>query len=205
MLWASFIALPGCSSRLADSERRVAMAMEVERQQAAQMRELHRNLESTRGEVSRLVEGLRVVEADFLAAEAQYRSAALASEEAAESFEQARWYYEQAEMDYRRIAFVLVVAAGADSLGSDLCGSTVSTRAYRKQLAQEGIRLDGKDVDHIWPKAHGGADHPWNYQLLPEELNRSLGASLWEKFRTWPLETVRGWVVSALVTLRCGA
>ncbi|HZI08381.1 MAG TPA: hypothetical protein VEZ71_30460 [Archangium sp.] len=182
----------------------MARAQEVERRQATQMDELHRGMESARAEVSRLVEQMRAVEEDFLAAEAQYRLASTSAKNATASFEQARRYYVQAETDYRRSAFVLVVAAGVDSLGSVLCGSTVSTQAYRKQLAREGIQLEGVDVDHIWPRARGGADHPWNYQLLPEKLNRSLGASLWEKFTAWPLETVRGLLVSALLSLRCG-
>lgn len=194
----------GCSSRLGTLERRVARAQEVERQQATQMDALQRGVESARAEVSQLVEELRSAEADFLAAEAQYRLASTSAENATESFEQAQHHYAQAEADYRRFAFVLVVAAGVDSLGSALCGSTVSTQAYRKQLARKGIQLEGMDVDHLWPRARGGADHPWNYQLLPEGLNRSLGASIWEKFTAWPLETVRGLVVSALVSLRCG-
>lgn len=196
---------PACSSRLATLERQVSLAQQEERQQAAQMRELHQRMESAREGVVRLIEQLSATEEAFLAAEAHYGQAALAAEDATETFEQARRDYEQAEMDYRRSAFVMVMAAGMDSLSSLLCDSTMSTQAYRKQLEREGIRLNGKDVDHIWPRAHQGAEHPWNYQLLPEELNRRLGASLWEKFKAWPLGTMRGLVVSALIALRCGS
>lgn len=55
------------------------------------------------------------------------------------------------------------------------CEDGMSTSAFRRQLATEGVDIQGKDIDHIVPRSLGGADHPANYQLLSSSLNRSLG------------------------------
>jgi len=81
-------------------------------------------------------------------------------------------------------------------------GESCAPAALR--LRAEGISLDGLDVDHVWPWALGGADHPLNYQLLDSSLNRSLGAGVMDKIANEPLATLQGMVVSALVSLRCG-
>ena len=71
-------------------------------------------------------------------------------------------------------------------------------------MRAEGTSLDGLDVDHVWPRALGGADHWLNYQLLDSSLNRSLGAGVLDKIANQPFATLQGFVVSALATLRCG-
>lgn len=116
-----------------------------------------------------------------------------------------RYDYQRTSDNYRRIAAILILAAASDALSHGLCDSTMSTRTFREQLRREGVVLqEGVDVDHIWPRALGGVDHPANYQLLPAEVNRSLGASVWEKLMTSPLGVLQGLVTSALVTLQCG-
>jgi hypothetical protein len=65
------------------------------------------------------------------------------------------------------------------------------------------VPLDGLDVDHAWPRALGGVDHPLNCQLLDSSLNRSLGASVIRKLASQPLATLQGLVVPSLVSLQC--
>jgi hypothetical protein len=36
----------------------------------------------------------------------------------------------------------------------------------------------GWEIDHVWPKASGGADHPRNHQALHWRNNRAKGAKL---------------------------
>lgn len=79
----------------------------------------------------------------------------------------------------------------------------MSTRMFRTRLRAEGISIDGKDIDHAWPRALGGADHPLNDQLLDSSVNRSLGADPIAKLAHAPLATLRGLTTSALVALGC--
>ena len=39
-------------------------------------------------------------------------------------------------------------------------------------LKEEGLCLEGYEVDHIVPRSLGGADHPHNYALVTQRLNR---------------------------------
>ena len=50
----------------------------------------------------------------------------------------------------------------------------VTTKQMRKRLKRQGVELRGLDVDHIVPRAKGGADHPSNYRLLDLHVNRSM-------------------------------
>ena len=53
--------------------------------------------------------------------------------------------------------------------------------------------------------ALGGANHPWNYQLLPSGLTRSLGAQVLPKVLLSPLALLQGIVVSGLMRLQCAS
>ncbi len=71
-------------------------------------------------------------------------------------------------------------------------------------MEREGHPLGpNEEVDHIWPKDLGGADHRWNYQVLPKDQNRSLGASVLPKLEEKPLEVALGLAVSVLSALIC--
>lgn len=56
------------------------------------------------------------------------------------------------------------------------CDGGMSPAAFRSWLVSIGVSVAGMHVDHIVPRALGGADHPSNYQLLPSRLNQSFGA-----------------------------
>lgn len=141
----------------------------------------------------------RAGEEDFRQATRSYDAAAQVGQAAGTRFASAIDDFQQAERRYRLTA--LLVAAVAAS--GHLCASTVSTRNFRAQLRAEGIELDGKDIDHIWPRSLGGVDHPLNYQVLDAHLNRSLGAGVVEKFMAQPLTLIQGLAASALSALSC--
>lgn len=141
----------------------------------------------------------RESEREFLHAADAYDAATAAGQATSVRFKTAIADFQRAERRYRLI--LLLVAAVAAS--GHLCASTVSTRTFRAQLRADGINLDGKDIDHIWPRSLGGVDHPLNYQVLDSHLNRSLGASVVEKFMAQPLALIQGLAASALSALSC--
>lgn len=161
-------------------------------------------------EVQRLRQGSRLVVE-------QWRHVALAHDDAARRYRQAEALAGQASHDflvadrdfkiaaqeYRRATIAVIALAASQTIGQAICGSTVSTRAFRARLRDEGVSLEGQDIDHVWPKALGGADHPLNYQVLDSSLNRSLGAGVIEKMMRWPLATLQGMAVSAVAVLSC--
>lgn len=202
--------LSGCkpqsgNTEVASLEAQIAQAETVEKEQAEATREITQGLAEARGQVLRLTSELRLAQEEWAAARGMYEHASVRANVAADQFANARDNYQKAEDKYRRISAILILAATSDVLSGQLCGSTMSTRAFRQKLRDEGVPIpEGMDVDHIWPRALGGVDHPANYQLLPAEVNRSLGASVWEKLMTSPLATFQGLGASALVTLRCG-
>ena len=140
--------------------------------------------------------------AEFDAATEAYERTRATADEARAGFGEARTRYQQAA-DRFRTAVVIVIAAAASDALRDFCRQRMSTRMFRARLRAEGISIDGKDVDHAWPRALGGADHPLNYQLLGSSVNRSLGADPIAKLTHAPLATLRGLTTSALVALGC--
>lgn len=141
---------------------------------------------------------------DYLAAETKYQHAIRVGSAAESDYRAAIDNWQRAQQYYRAAAYVILVAGATDLVGKALCGSTMSTQQFRRKLALDGRPVQpNQDIDHIWPHARGGADHPWNYQVLPQSVNRSLGAGIWRKIETMPIATLRGLVVSALVHLGC--
>lgn len=98
---------------------------------------------------------------------------------------------------------VFGVVLGSCTSADHLCGTRMSTAAYRKMLRKKGIDLDGLDADHGLPKSLGGADHPLNYRMIDSSLNRSLGNDVMRKLAVHPLHVLQGALVSALMRLRC--
>lgn len=145
------------------------------------------------------VERWRLSHQAFEQARQTYAASASLALDASSSFQTAIEDFRAAEQQYRRAALAVIVIAAS----SQLCATKARTQAFRTELKNEGYDLSGKDIDHIWPKSLGGADHPLNYQVLDAHLNRSLGAGIVEKFMTQPLALVQGLTVSALTALAC--
>lgn len=160
-------------------------------------------LAELRLQVTELEQQYRRVNSDYDRAARALHAAAENFGQASQEYARARDAYHQAARTWRLVSVTLMVAAASDSLGA-LCEGQRSTAAMRREWKQQGIDLDGVDVDHIWPKSRGGADHPWNYQAMESRLNRSLGNDLWWKLQHQPIAMLRGAVVSAVVMLRCG-
>jgi hypothetical protein len=136
---------------------------------------------------------------DFEQARQTYAASAATARDASTGFEAAIEDFQRAERQYRYAALAVILVAAS----SQLCATTTSTRAFRARLRADGIDLDGQDIDHIWPRSLGGADHPLNYQVLDAHINRSLGARVVDKFMAQPIAVVQGLVVSALTALAC--
>ncbi len=100
---------------------------------------------------------------------------------AAREFAEAAQQWATARERWQMAQALIVAAAAIDAaaLSGQLdCAASVSTRAYRTHLARSGTPVpSGFDVDHIVPRALGGADHASNYQLLPASVNRSWGSN----------------------------
>ncbi len=103
--------------------------------------------------------------------------------------------FKTAELHYRQATMALVALAA----GSAICGTTMTTAQFRREMARRGLPI-GKfeDVDHIFPRSLGGLDHPLNFQVLDRSLNRSLGNDLVAKFMQAPIGVISGAAVSAL-------
>jgi hypothetical protein len=164
------------------------------------------NLRASASDLARQVRQIakewRTIAAEFDAATEAYERARAAADEARAGFDEARTQYQQATDRFRTATIIVIIAAASDAL-DDLCGQRMSTQTFRARLRAEGRSLDGKDVDHAWPRALGGADHPLNYQLLDSSVNRSLGADPLAKLAYAPLATLRGLATSALGARRC--
>lgn len=204
-----FVALVGCGERDDESARLAAVAAKVEAaegrnaDEAAETAELDLRAEVLRAKVDIVVKDHAEVERELREAKERYEQAARLGRSAQAGLDEAMQAYRRAEQSYRRVSMMLLMAAASDLVGQGLCGQVKSTQQFRRELRAEGVDLTDKDVDHIFPRAAGGVDHPWNYQLLDKSLNRSLGASVTEKLMRWPLPTIAGMVVSALAKLAC--
>ncbi len=134
----------------------------------------------------------------------EYERATQQFDEASTEFRAAAATFEEVAEGYRVAAIALIAIAGADMVGSAMCGHRMSTQAYRAELRSQGYNLDGLDVDHIIPRSLGGPDNPMNYQLLDSSLNRSLGAGgLLDKFVATPLPFLAALATTAVSALAC--
>jgi hypothetical protein len=153
-----------------------------------------------RTQVRLLTSEWETIAAEFREAKETYDAARATATETADELQQAMADFEEATSHYRQIGTLLLLAAAWDDVGT-ICKGKMSTRQYRKKLEASGVDLNGKDIDHAWPRALGGVDHPWNYQPLAARLNRSLGAGVMAKLETMPLATLQGLFASALDVL----
>lgn len=126
-----------------------------------------------------------------------YGTASVAYSDAASS-------YKLAAEKYREVTITLIAAAASDLFLRGVCGRSVSTRKYRETLREQGVNLEGKDIDHIIPRSRGGPDMPWNYNPLDASINRSLQANgMWWKLMNYPLATMNAWAKYASYLLMC--
>lgn len=135
-------------------------------------------------------------------AQQRYERAVAAADSASGSFQQAKQEYDTAARNWRLITTTILAAAAWDYAGH-LCGTRMSTAAYRSELRAQGVDLEGLDADHGLPRSWGGADHPLNYEMIDSSLNRSLGNDVVRKLLEHPKHLLQGALVSALMRLRC--
>lgn len=153
-------------------------------------------------DLDRLTATQRQILATYATAKREWETAAILYQEAssqqeltARTMEQAAADFGAAERYYRAATMAMVTMAA----GSIICAGAMNTAKFRRQLKREGIQLDRTThVDHIFPRSHGGLDHPLNYQLLDSSLNQSLSDKIVRKFMQAPIGFVTGMAVSAL-------
>lgn len=120
-------------------------------------------------------------------AASRFRSAEQSAAAASNDFAAARSDWEYAAFAWRVYQKLVMIAAAVDARNLDSsrsgrakgdlnCDEGMGTSAFRAMMTAQGVNLTGIDVDHIVPRSLGGADHPWNYQLVDSSTNRSIGA-----------------------------
>lgn len=161
-------------------------------------------IDGVRVDLDRLTITQRQVLASYAAAKRSWDAASYVGQEttsqsmaADRDFQAAAADYAEAERNFR----IATIAMATIAAGAIVCEGTLKTSQYRAQLKRQGIDLQGKDIDHIFPRSHGGIDHPLNYQVLDASLNRSLGNKMVAKLMQAPLGMIVGMATSALGVL----
>lgn len=194
---------PRTDPRLEELKHSIAQISAQEAEDKKEIAELQVSAELLVAQIQLLTKEWEEIDKDFKQAKNLYELAQANSDVASASFLKAKDDFDTAAERYRQVVWVLIAAASWDMAGEVVCQGTMSTRQFRQQLKRQGIDLTGLDIDHAWPKALGGIDHPLNYQPLDASLNRSLGADVAAKFVEFPGATLEGFAVSALSVLRC--
>jgi hypothetical protein len=193
------LVVTGCASPSNDAVRReVEVAESVERSQQVDTRRLELD-------VGALVSTFTNIDAEYQRASERFRIAAAAADNASAQYAMAEQSYQYAEQSYRWIVYVIVIAAAHDDImesADRICTGIQSTRSYRRS---NGIDDSSVCVDHVFPHALGGVNHPLNYQPLLCSTNSSLGAAFWGKFADYPVAMLQGLAVTALARLRCSS
>ena len=126
-------------------------------------------------------------ERDFAAAQARYLAASQAPDRDASALAEAAEQSQIASQHWTWAQYLIATAATLDArrmatrrtgtrTSDARCKGAMSTAAYRALLLARGVSLHGMHVDHIVPRALGGADHPSNYQILRSADNQRFGA-----------------------------
>lgn len=187
----------------------------VENEQALAVEALERRVREVQDDA-------QVLHRDYALAVERYEQAAKnravalgLSDKAQASASEAIGTYREAEVRWKYYQTLVEVAAAVDAsnlekfrsttgirnVKSLSCDDGMSTSAYRRQLSQRGVDIEGMDVDHIVPRSLGGADHPANYQLLTSSMNRSLG-NQWDSGKCF---AARGLCAAAVaISRKCG-
>lgn len=157
---------------------------------------------------SRLAEGYDKLAAAYRAARQTYDEAQRTAGATSTTFRSASEDWNAARVRWELYGEIVMLAVQMDRGGASgrkghVDCNPMSTAAFRKLLLGRGIDLTGKDIDHIVPRALGGADDSANYQVLDSSVNRSLG-------KTWNVEKClmagrRQCKEAVAVSSRCGS
>jgi hypothetical protein len=191
LLWMSGVyagsAAQGCAGNDASLQREIdALQRALDVHELALERATEKTSALTRS-WTRVAARLSAADRDFEAAEVRYAAASRAPArdeaalaQAAAQAERAaeRWLWAEsliataATLDARRMAARKPSARGMNTA----CRGGMTTASYRALLTARGVSLRGMHIDHIVPRALGGADHPSNYQILRSAENQRFGA-----------------------------
>lgn len=188
---AALVFVTACDAQAAiTNNRATADQHEVERRIAA-VNDWEQRTRELASEVDKLRARYAGVREQFESASAAYRNVVARNTSASTSFAEAKSIWQAAQRRWELYQLLVQVAAALDAHNLDKfraltgsegvdsldCSAGMSTEAFRRLLVSRGFNLIGKDIDHIVPRALGGADHPANYRIVPSSLNRSLGSS----------------------------
>lgn len=155
---------------------------------SAQLDQVRQRVQNQHSQVAEILASFARARMEFESAARLYREARSLHADELVILRSARASYEEAVQRWHVAQALIVAAAAFDASHLDAnawrggrfggsCSDGMSTAAFRALLGTLGVSLVGMHIDHIVPRAMGGADHPLNYQILPRELNQSLGAS----------------------------
>jgi hypothetical protein len=178
-----------CSDRKPENESRIAALATAVDGFDRELEDMEAQVRALSADFSEIAEAYERVSTRYRLAREHHAAVTAASNQAAAALHQAAEDWNQAAASWRFYRMLLKIAISIDQVRAGTSDEarrsfsceTMSTAAYRRVLIAQGFSLLGKDIDHIVPKALGGADHPSNYQVLDSSLNRSLG-------KTWNIE-----------------
>lgn len=149
-----------------------------------------RQAQTLTGEFTQVGKAYAEVSATYERARLKYAQVQTNAEAASQSFQGAArdfdeatklwtWYRHMVQfaayIDAQNLAKLREVSGrGGIDRGTPDCDN-VSTARHREHLRADGVGLDNKHIDHIVPRSLGGADHPWNYQVMNASENMSWG------------------------------
>jgi hypothetical protein len=178
-----------CSDSKPDTESRIAALATAVNVFDRELEDIEAQVRALSRDYSEIADAYEQVSARYRLARDRHAAVTTVSNQAAAVLHKAAEDWEQVAASWRFYRMVLKLAISIDRVRAGTSDGArrsfscepLSRAAYRRMLLTQGISLLGKDIDHIVPKALGGADHPSNYQVLDSSLNRSLG-------KTWNVE-----------------
>lgn len=201
------LALAACrDDEGADPARVASLSASLERFDG-ELAEVEQRVNALSKEWRALAEGYEKITATYQAARRAYADAGQTASAASATFQSASGQWRAAQRRWELYREIIELAVAADQRGGaserGVRCNAMSTAAFRKLLLARGVDLVGKDIDHIVPRALGGADDPANYQVLDSSVNRSLG-------KTWNVEKClmagrRECKQAVAISSRCGA
>lgn len=189
LLLAIALVLHACSNEEQERASRIVALREAVDSFDGELAETEADVRALSSTWNEIADAYQEVSSRYRDARRAYASTRTRSNDASALARESAINFEKAATSWRIYREVIKLAIAIDraraASASDRRWSTscehVSTASYRRMLLAQGIDLLGKDIDHIVPRALGGADHPANYQVLDASLNRSLG-------KTWNIE-----------------
>jgi hypothetical protein len=190
LILLAVLTVHACSDSKRDDEARIAALQDAVEAFDAELLETEAQVRALSSDLSEIADAYTDVASRYRDARRRHDDARARADRASTRYQEAAASWEHAASSWRFYRSVLKLAIAIDQARastrfgkgsySNSC-ERVSTASFRRMLIKQGISLAGKDIDHIVPRALGGADHPANYQILDSSLNRSLG-------KTWNAE-----------------